>query len=122
MICRRQEVRVINATRGNPHDIISDVQGDGLYNNPLHCVWYRKNSITARKQVCYLQAENVTPKHEIIALTIRNKLCSYHKQHQLDELNMTNKTCDCITNISMETNIDDEGFLGHRKSFQPNKL
>lgn len=106
MRCRRQKLREINIARGNPPDII-DVKGDGSYNNPLYS-GVGKTPFQPATQVCYIQAENVTSKNDIIALTTKNKLCSHRIQHQSDELNMTNKTCDCTANISMETNIGDE--------------
>ncbi|KAK3608130.1 hypothetical protein CHS0354_004788 [Potamilus streckersoni] len=91
---------------GNPPDII-DVPGDSSYNIPLYS-GVGKTPFQPATQVCYLQAENVTSKNDVIALTTENRLCSHHIQHQSEEINMTNKTCDCTANLSMETNIDDE--------------
>ncbi|CAC5371168.1 unnamed protein product [Mytilus coruscus] len=90
---RRNDIIEINKLRGkeNPHAI--SVQMDGMYNNPLY------------------SAENETSKHNILALNIKNKLCSKHSSLGVDnDSGRLHEDCtdECSANIPMVKSIGDE--------------
>ncbi|VDI21388.1 Hypothetical predicted protein [Mytilus galloprovincialis] len=107
---RRNDIVEINKLRGkeNPHAI--SVQMDGMYNNPLYS-GVGRTPFQPATQTIYTAAENETSKHNILALNIKNKLCSKHSSLDVDnDSGRLHEDCtdDCSANIPMVKSIGDE--------------
>ncbi|CAC5371163.1 unnamed protein product [Mytilus coruscus] len=107
---RRNDIIEINKLRGkeNPHAI--SVQMDGMYNNPLYS-GVGRTPFQPATQTVYTAAENETSKHNILALNIKNKLCSKHSSLDVDnDSGRLHEDCtdECSANIPMVKSIGDE--------------
>ena len=107
---RRQEIVDINRLRGkeNPSEI--SLQTDGMYNNPLYS-GVGRTPFQPATQTIYSGAENETTKHNILAINIKNKLCSVHSSLDVSEdSGKLHDKCteECSANIPMVKSIGDE--------------
>lgn len=107
---RRNEIVEINALRGkeNPHAI--KMQSDGVYNNPLYS-GVGRTPFQPATQTIYSGAENETEKHSILAINVKNKLCSKHSSLDVNkDSGRLHDQCNemCSANIPMVKSIGDE--------------
>ena len=103
MKLRCQELRSLNILSGkNPASV--NVQADGCYNNALYS-GVGKTPFQPSTQAIYLVAENETPKHQIINVQTKSKLCSKRKHGSNIECQHEGE---CFANIDMASNIGNE--------------
>lgn len=103
---RREQLKCLQNTSGKTNPNVIDVQSDGLYNNNLYS-GVGKTPFQPATQVIYSMAENVTPKHDIIGLVVKNKLCSKGKHlKESDDHQCLGKNC--TATIPFQQNIGDE--------------
>lgn len=103
MILRCQDLQSINTLRGKNPAIVN-VQSDGCYNNALYS-GVGKTPFQPSTQAIYLVAENETPKHQIINVQNKTKLCSRRKYGSNIKCQHEGR---CFANIDMTTNIGNE--------------
>lgn len=88
----------------NAQDI--EMQADALYNNPLYS-GVGKTPFQPATQVVFSVAENVTANHNIIGLTVHNKLCS-KGAHLKPKKSHRCSHDDCFVTLPFEHSIGDE--------------
>ena len=100
MKLRCQELRSLNILSGkNPASV--SFQEDGCYNNALYS-GVGKTPLPPSTQAIYLVAENETPKHQIINVQTKSKLCSKRKH---------GSNIDTASNIGNEEEWARQSFL-----------
>lgn len=101
---RLQQAKEISNMRAtSPSNAIS-IESDGIFNNPLYS-GVGKTPMQPATQACYIVAENVTNRRQIVALSTKNKLCSRGAR--------SHKPCPdhsgpCTSTLAMEKNIGNE--------------
>ena len=83
MKARRMELMEVNKFRNTSNPAAIDVEGDGLYNNPLYS-GVGRTPFQPATQCSYIMVENSTPEKKIISLVTKNKLCSKRGKHRGD--------------------------------------
>lgn len=103
MRLRCQDLRSINTLKGkNPATV--NVQSDGCYNNALYS-GVGKTPFQPSTQAIYLVAENETPRHQLLNVQNKTKLCSKRRQGSSIDCQHEGR---CFANIDMATNIGNE--------------
>ena len=112
MAARRKKLHDYNEVMGLPRDTPIRVEADGRYNNSLQS-GSGKTPFQAGTQAVYTVAENQTTEKQIIAVSIKNKLCT--KAQKLRNLGKKitcpNHPGTCTATAPLNASIGNEGEM-----------